>query len=235
MHIAFVDESGDHALSPVNDEYPLFVMVACVFEAETYADAFVPALTRLKLKHWGHEAVVLHEREIRRPTGDFAFLLHPDRRSDFMSDIEQLVRHSGASLHGVIWDKRRTQMGGCFESVYNRCLEGLIKDVSVATHARSDLRWIIESRGAREDRQACAGLGNLKTAHAAQTIFVPKTRNLAGLQLADLCARPIGAHYLNPTKRSRAFEVLRPMISPPEGGPTCIGGLVRLLQNERGR
>ena len=235
MHIAFVDESGDHALGPANDEYPLFVMVACVFDAEAYVSSFLPALARLKLKHWGHEAVVLHEREIRRPSGDFSFLLNPERRADFLSDIEQLVRNSSAELHGVVWDKRRVPMGEQFENVYSRCLGALAGDVLSRGSARLETRWVIESRGAREDRQAGVGLAQLSKAEATRAIFAPKSRNLAGLQLADLCARPIGTHYLNPGKPSRAFETLRPMIQPPGEGSTCVDGLVRLLENERGR
>jgi hypothetical protein len=29
----------------------------------------VPSMIEFKLRHWGHELAVLHEREIRRPQG----------------------------------------------------------------------------------------------------------------------------------------------------------------------
>lgn len=235
MHLVYVDESGDHALSPANDEYPVFVMAACVFDSEQYAGHFIPALTRLKLRHWGHEAVVLHEREIRRPTGDFGFLQHPDRRTCFMKDIEQLVAESGANLHAVLWDKRTTPMGDRFENVYGRCLEALVGDVLAPGYTRDELRWIIESRGPKEDRQAAEGLARTNFGGTTHATFVPKARNLAGLQLSDLCARPIGTRYLNPGKPNRAFETVRTRLRPPPDGATCLGGLVRVLENERGR
>lgn len=36
-----------------------------------------------------------------------------------------------------------------------------------------------------------------------------KTSNSAGLQLADLVARPIGRHVLNPAQPNPAFDVLQ--------------------------
>ena len=230
MHLVYVDESGDHALSPANDDYPVFVMAACVFDSEQYASQFMPALTRLKLRHWGHEGVVLHEREIRRPSGDFGFLLNPDRRASFMRDIEQLVADSGADLHAVVWDKRTTGLGDRFENVYGRCLEALVGDVIALGHVPDELRWIIESRGPREDRQAAEGLAQTAVASRTHATFVPKSRNLAGLQLSDLCARPISARYLNPAKPNRAFETVRARLRPPADGATCLDGLVRLLE-----
>ena len=228
MRLVYIDESGDHSLKPSNTEYPVFVMVACVFDSMQYANNFVPAMTCLKLRHWGHDGVVLHEREIRRPSGDFSFLLRPDRRGKFLSDIERLVADSKSALHGVIWDKRLTPMGESFEDIYSRCLGALISQVSL-TGVHEETNWIIESRGRKEDREALAGLSNHIEINAINPTFVPKAYNVPGLQLADLCARPIGAIYLNPDQPSRAFSTIAPLLSPPANGRTGLSGLVRLF------
>ena len=51
MRLIYIDESGDHG--PLNEDYPIFVIVACVFEKTDYLEHFVPALLALKLDHWG--------------------------------------------------------------------------------------------------------------------------------------------------------------------------------------
>jgi len=42
--------------------------------------------------------------------------------------------------------------------------------------------------------------------------FVSKQANSAGLQLADLIARPIGLRLLRPQKLNRAFDIIQPKI-----------------------
>ncbi|SNB52602.1 Protein of unknown function [Arboricoccus pini] len=39
-------------------------------------------------------------------------------------------------------------------------------------------------------------------------LFIQKAANSTGLQLTDLVARPIGAHYLRPSQPNRAYEIV---------------------------
>ena len=87
MDLIYIDESGDHSPLASNPEYPVLVLVACVFDSKNYADEFLPKLTHLKIKHVGHDVVVLHEREIRRPSGPFKFLINPQSRKRFLDDL----------------------------------------------------------------------------------------------------------------------------------------------------
>lgn len=159
MRMVYIDESGDHG--PRNDEYPIFVIVACVFDGEDYVDHFVPALLRLKLKHWGHELAILHEREIRKPQGDFNFLLNPNKRAAFLTDVAQLVRESKARVHAVVWDKRIPVS----RFSYGECLRRLLDELS---HGHGDLLAtapiIVESRGSEENRRTLHALGKSRPA-----------------------------------------------------------------------
>ncbi|ALP53302.1 hypothetical protein Tel_09110 [Candidatus Tenderia electrophaga] len=65
-YIVYVDESGDHSLTSIDPEYPVFVLAFCIFHKRHYAEAIVPALSRFKFKHFGHDMQVLHEHDIRR-------------------------------------------------------------------------------------------------------------------------------------------------------------------------
>lgn len=229
--LVFVDESGDHSAGPNNDEYPIFVMVACAFHAEDYAEEFLPAMTRLKTRHWGHEGIILHEREIRRPQGDFRMLMNRGIREPFQAELGRLVSGSGASLHAVAWDKRTMGNRDTFGDIYAECLRRLVTEVKMAAageRPQPPMRWILESRGKREDaellRQAQPFLGSTHT----RVALVPKHRNVAGLQLADLCARPIGSRLINPDRESRAYDCIRPLIAKPTQGPVSDCGLVGL-------
>ena len=64
----------------------------------------------------------------------------------------------------------------------------------------------MESRGVREDLEIRRAVEGSVAGFRWRPIFVPKARNLAGLQLADLCARPIGLKLLRPDRPNRAYD-----------------------------
>src|SRR5690606_26853035 len=68
-YIVYVDESGDHGLTSINPQFPVFVLAFCVFHKRHYSEAIVPALEKFKFNHFGHDQVVLHENEIRKEKG----------------------------------------------------------------------------------------------------------------------------------------------------------------------
>ncbi len=70
-YIVFVDESGDHGMANIDPAFPLFVLSCCLISKRDYMAAVVPAIQRIKFATFGHDAVVLHEREIRRDLGAF--------------------------------------------------------------------------------------------------------------------------------------------------------------------
>jgi hypothetical protein len=45
-----------------------------------------------------------------------------------------------------------------------------------------------------------------------QLVFADKRTNSTGLQLADLTARPIGRHVLDPAQPNRAWDILEPKL-----------------------
>ena len=60
----------------------------------------------LKFKYWGHDAVVLHEREIRKETGEFAFL-RADRtiRNAFYDDLHSVMVNAPMTIIASVIDK----------------------------------------------------------------------------------------------------------------------------------
>ena len=149
MDLIYIDESGDHAKAATNPQYPVFVVVACIFDCEVYTRRFAPALLEFKLKHWKHEAVILHEREIRKYTGHFAFLFDRDNRQRFLTELSALIRQSGAKISAVAWDKRKTNQ----TRTYADCLVRLLQSIDHGTPGDKGQRIaIVESRGPKEDQ-----------------------------------------------------------------------------------
>ncbi len=74
---------------------------------------------------------------------------------------------------------------------------------------------IVEKRGKREDdelelvfRRICDGLNYFNKPLPFQLIMVDKKGNSAGLQIADLIARPIGIKIMRPEQQNRSYDIL---------------------------
>jgi hypothetical protein len=96
------------------------------------------------------------------------------------------------------------------------CLDALHGFVSEKGQAKLKTHVLVECRGKKEDaelelefRRICDGANGRGANLPFDVIFADKKTNLAGLQFADLVARPIGIHYLRPTQRNHAYDVLR--------------------------
>ena len=72
-YIVYVDESGDHSMVSIDDSYPVFVLSLCIFSKNYYVNSVVTALEEFKFRSFGHDIVILHERDIRKETGQFRF------------------------------------------------------------------------------------------------------------------------------------------------------------------
>ena len=98
-YIVYVDESGDHSLTSIDPQFPVFALSFCVVRKDTYMAQIVPAVQALKFRYWGHDAVILHEHEIRKSKGDFTWLLTDrERRDAFYEDLNQIMVDAPISL-----------------------------------------------------------------------------------------------------------------------------------------
>jgi len=109
-YIVYVDESGDHSLESIDLNYPVFVFAFCVFNKEKYTNNISTAIQKFKFKHFGHDMVLLHERDIRKAINEFVILTHREKRDTFMSDINQLVGESSFTIISVVIEKRRLKL-----------------------------------------------------------------------------------------------------------------------------
>jgi hypothetical protein len=218
--LVFVDESGDHGLETIDKGYPLFVLAFCIIQKREYIERLTPALQLFKLKHFGHDNVVLHERDIRKDSGDFAFLKSRVRKEAFLNELTDLVAATRFTLVCTVIRKEllKTRYAQP-ENPYHMALGFGLERVSYYLKSQgtgaSVTHVLVERRGRKEDaelelefRRVCDG-GNYAGERLSFAMsFVHKQANSPGLQLADLVARPVGLSVLRPTQPNRAFQVL---------------------------
>ncbi len=218
--IVYVDESGDHALSSIDAAYPVFVLAFCVFYQQNYINKVIPAVERLKFQKFGHDIVVLHERDIRKELGHFKFRSKGDKNL-FIADLSKIVEESNFILIASVIDKNQyAEKTDRFENPYHIalrfCLEALHEFMTEKLQQSLETHVVFESRGRKEDqelelefRRLCDGDNSTGNRLPYRIILADKKVNSTGLQLADLVARPIGRSYICPNQANRAFDMLK--------------------------
>lgn len=220
-YVVYVDESGDHSLASIDPDYPVFVLALCIFHKRHYSEKIIPAVEKLKFNYFGHDSVVLHENEIRKQKGDFAFLSHLPTRNEFLGRLSSIMDASNFILIACVVDKvRLSRSAGVASNPYHValgiCLEALRNFLAEKKQDQLKTHVVVECRGKREDselelefRRICDG-DNPGNKHLPfDIVFADKKTNLAGLQLADLVARPLGLNYIRPTQVNQAFDMLK--------------------------
>lgn len=220
-YIVFVDESGDHGLDSIDPEYPVFVLAFCVFQKDAYRLQASPALQGLKFRHFGHDMVILHEREIRKAIGPFRFLVEAERRSAFMQDLNSLMDDAPFTLIATVILKEKlreqyTQPRNPYHIALGYGLERVHSFLKSQGQHGQTTHVVFEARGRREDEElkvefsrVCDGANYRSLRLNFQMVVADKKTNCCGLQLADLVARPIGRRLLNEGQSNRAFDLLR--------------------------
>lgn len=106
-YVVYVDASGDHSLTSIDHEIPVFVLALFVFHKLHYAEKIIPAVEKLKFNYFGHDSVVLHGNEIHKQKGVFAFLSHRPTRKEFMKLLISIMEVSNFILITYVVDKAR--------------------------------------------------------------------------------------------------------------------------------
>ncbi len=219
-YVVYVDESGDHSLASIDASYPVFVLALCVIHKRHYSERIIPAVEKLKFNYFGHDSVVLHETDIRKQKGDFAFLSHRPRRDEFMAWLSDIMRQSNFILIACVVDKARlSRSEGADSNAYHIaldiCLQRLQDFLTEKGQEKLQTHVVVECRGKKEDRELelefrriCDGNGSQARELPFNVVFADKKTNLAGLQLADLVARPVGLSYIRAGQPNQAFDLL---------------------------
>jgi len=223
--IGFLDECGDHSMEKIDQDFPLFVLALVVFERKIYVEQLIPKLGALKLKYWIHEGVNLHSREIRKQVGPFSFLHHPQKREQFIADINNLVETTPFTLFvtGIKKAKHLEKYGHQAKNPYELALEFTLERLLPFLWGEGEMQLpiVAEARGKQEDRSLELAFlrilssgthyvkaEDFKTLNCS-IVFRSKRDNVGGIQMADLCAYPCARHILDFQKPNPAFKIVR--------------------------
>ena len=228
--IMFLDESGDHSLDKIDASYPMFVLAGCIFDFDYYSATVEPQVNALKSKHLGRADVILRSYDIRKQKGDFASLVDKKKREVFYADLNILMESLdykiiAAAIHK---EKHKNQYHRP-ANPYNLCFMFILERAAMFL-GRSGERMIfrIESRETHNDRKLAevyerfrAGNGHFSK-EEIQSKFVDlsfnqKTQNIAGHQIADLAAYPIGVSVLDGTRKNDAFAIIKKKFNKKNG------------------
>lgn len=235
-YIVYVDESGDHGLQNIDNNYPVFVLAFCVFHKRYYSEKVVPALEKFKFNHFGHDHVILHEHEIRKEKGFFTFFKDREHKSAFIAELTSIIEESNFILMSCVIDKvaLKNKVGvvsNPYHLALGFCLETLHEFLQEKKQEQKITHVVVECRGDKEDRELelefrriCDGENELGISLPFNIVFANKMANSCGLQLADLVARPVGLRVLRPTQENRAYDVLKRKFY-------CDGGRKNVGQN----
>jgi hypothetical protein len=219
--IVYVDESGDHGMQSLDENYPIFVLVFCIFFKKHYRSFVVPKLQEFKFKHFGHDLIILHEHEIRKEKGAFRCFKDKNEKILFLDELTGIINDCNFVLATCVIDKmklkeKQTDISNPYHIALGHCLESLNSFLIEKKQENLTTHIIVEERGKTEDnelelefRRIKDGKNNSKKKFPFEIIFANKKANSTGLQLADLMARPIGLHVLRKAQNNRAFDVLK--------------------------
>jgi hypothetical protein len=229
-YIVYVDESGDHNLSTIDQAFPVFALAFCVVEKTKYMETVVPAFQKLKFEFWGHDSVVLHGHEIRKAQNDFNILLNGKTRQRFVERLNEVIGAADFTLIAAVIDKNKhirkySAPADPYSVALGFCMERLQRFLMEKGQDKKLTHLQVECRGRAEDaklelefRRICDGNNAVGKMPNLDIRFMDKKHNSTGLQLADLVAHPIGRHAINYTQVNRAYDVLKPKFRKGFGG-----------------
>ena len=230
----FIDESGDHGLTKIDTDFPVFLLGGVLIKEEDY-ETVRQAINTLKHSIWGNKEVIFHSRDIRKCEKEFQKLFDLEIKKYFYEELNKIIAGSPYTIIASAIQKDRfiEKFGKLQDDVYEVALSFVVEQSIIALHsmdAVTNLSIVIEKRGRKEDKQlddhfqriAGKGTGRLTAEEVNKCnptfTFKNKKENINGLQLADLVAYPIARYVIEPNRANPAFDVLERKIYRTNGG-----------------
>ncbi|MDD4531664.1 MAG: DUF3800 domain-containing protein [Candidatus Pacebacteria bacterium] len=230
----FLDETGDHGLSFVDGNFPIFVLVGCLFSEDEY-NKICQKINEFKLEFFKTTEVILHSRDIRKCEGPFQILFDLEVKKKFYEKLNSILGESDFIVigSGVNKEEHIKRYGRGAKDPYSLSLSFVVERLMFCLDKKrgdsvADIQ--IEKRGKNEDQQL---LNQYNKILDSGTYYVSpdrlkrridkfdsafKKENIIGLQIADLCAYPLARHILNPSEPYPPFDIIKSKIYCNDGG-----------------
>ncbi|MEZ4104579.1 MAG: DUF3800 domain-containing protein [Candidatus Paceibacterota bacterium] len=224
-HRFFLDETGDHGLTFIDEQFPIFLLQGILFSEVEYVRV-CEIVKAMKQEFFGSDGVILHSRDIRKCEGAFQVLFDLELKQKFYTTLNKILKEAEYTIIAVAIDKKRhiEKYGKSAQNPYTICLSFMMERLIFTLDAFSGNATVaidIEKRGKREDGELLAHYNSIVdrgTYHVDSTRFKSritdfmmqsKRENEIGLQIADLCAYPVARHVLNKEEPYIPFEIIR--------------------------
>ena len=225
-YVVFIDESGDPHLDRIDPLFPELNLVAVLIRKEDYLDHLLPQLNAIKLKFFNTTQVVLHESEMRHKQGTFRLLEDQSTHYRCVNALLELLTDSPIRVIAASINKQRllaryARPYDPYDLAMRFCLERIQHVLNQQQQRHLCTQVIFESRGKRLDQLALAHWSRIRQAanpmgpHTTdflsfpmEPLFIAKKANVAGLQIADLIARPIARESLEPGNQARVMRAI---------------------------
>lgn len=230
----YLDESGHPHYCGQSDERPILCLSGCIFENQYYKDLFEPDFNDLKQVYFGSSDVVLTSRMIRQRTGACRIFNDPSTLGLFYRDLNNLLSNSHFVIYSSVIFKEPYAKNSLslHEDPYHLSIMFIMERYQYFLQDMKTVGEIIpEARGRDQDKALTdkyseiirngttqvRRLDRLKpTCHCMR-----KTENLAGLQIADFVAYPIGNKLLYPDRPNPSYDVLAKKFYVRKNGEVC--------------
>lgn len=227
----FLDESGDHSLDKIDKSYPMFVLAGCIFDFDYYASKAEVAVNKLKRDYFGNTNLILRSYDIRKQRNQFSSLVNKTIREKFYGDINNLISTLKFTIIAAVIDKSKLKNQYVHpENPYDLCFQ-FILERAIMYLGRSEEQMIfrIESRETHNDRKLAKVYESFRSkdqklfkmseiqSKLVDLSFNQKNQNIAGTQVADLIAYPIGRWGLDKKKENLAFQIIEKKLHTKNG------------------
>lgn len=205
----FLDESGDHSLDKIDPQYPMFVLGGVLIDAADY-DQIDARWKRMKLDLFGRDNIIIHTADLTRNKNGFEQMKYKAFRDRVYAEFNAIMGELPYQIIGcaVRKDTHLERYGVSAIDPYHLSLNVIVERAYFAAGKKGKLHIIAESREPTLDRMLEVVFLELKI---SGTQFISatelnslgmelhirqKSKNISGLQMADLIVTPIGRRVL---------------------------------------
>jgi hypothetical protein len=211
MNYLFIDESGDHNLIQIDNQYPVFVLTEIIIEEKYHNETLVSELKTFKKELFDDEKIILRTADIARNKKGFEKIKEPAFRNLFYQRLNNLLDGAEFKVIAAVVKKEKYKKRYGIRAIdpYLFCLEVLIERFIYELKEKNETGVIIaEARNSILDNQLEIAYLNIKVGgtrflrpkeikeHIEGFYIKRKEENIAGLQIADLAASPIGRYII---------------------------------------
>ena len=240
--VMFLDESGDHSLIKIDEQYPLFVLAGVIMDKDYHDTEAMQIMNKTKKSLFYNSDIIFHTADISRNKNGFEQVKNAGFRHQFFNAMNQMMSDLEYKIVAVAIRKKehKEKYGLGALDPYLLSLESLVERF-VFECEESNKQGIIvaESRNSILDNELELAFLNLKIMGTKyikakqikdtikQFTIRGKKENIPGLQIADLVASPIGRFVLKKNIKPD-FEIIKNKFRKGTSGKFGGYGLVVL-------